>query len=187
MVPVVLALAVGLHDGIRRRLRRRARADRPRPSPRGAAGATPPAPAGQEFTESAGRASPAAAGRQQRRTGAGTPRRQALTSASPTPEADGRLLVRSTPAGALVFVDGQEYGLTPVAVRDLAHGGHRVRVVRDGYVAEERRVVITAVAAVAVADDRARAAGAAAPRARATAPTPPAARRARPRAASPAP
>ena len=66
--------------------------------------------------------------------------------------------MRSTPAGALVFVDGQEYGQTPVAVRDLSIGGHRVRVVRDGYVAEERRVVITAVAAVAVADDRARAA-----------------------------
>jgi serine/threonine protein kinase len=57
--------------------------------------------------------------------------------------APGRLLVRSTPAGARVLVDGREYGLTPVAVRDLARGTHRVRVARDGYVAEERRVVLT--------------------------------------------
>ena len=70
----------------------------------------------------------------------------------------GRLLVRSTPAGALVFVDGQEYGPTPVAMRDLAAGGHRVRVVRSGYVAAERRIVITAVATGTVADHRARAA-----------------------------
>jgi hypothetical protein len=43
-----------------------------------------------------------------------------------------------------VFVDGREYGQTPVAVRDLARGVHRVRVVRDGYAPAERRIVITA-------------------------------------------
>jgi len=56
----------------------------------------------------------------------------------------GRLLVRSTPAGAHVFVDGREAGRTPVAVRELANGEHRVRVVRDGYDTEERRVQISA-------------------------------------------
>ncbi len=57
---------------------------------------------------------------------------------------DGRLLVRSTPAGARVFVDGREEGRTPVAVRELARGEHRLRVVRDGYATEERRITITA-------------------------------------------
>jgi hypothetical protein len=54
------------------------------------------------------------------------------------------LLVRSTPAGASVSVDGKDYGRTPAAVRDLALGAHRVRVTRDGYTAAERRVVISA-------------------------------------------
>lgn len=55
----------------------------------------------------------------------------------------GRLLVRSTPAGARVSVDGRERGRTPVVVRDLERGAHRVRVERDGYATGERRVVIT--------------------------------------------
>jgi hypothetical protein len=59
------------------------------------------------------------------------------------PTAVGRLLVRSTPAGATVFVDGREHGRTPVAIRDLTRGTHRVRLVHDGYAPAERRVVIT--------------------------------------------
>jgi hypothetical protein len=51
--------------------------------------------------------------------------------------------VRSTPAGARVFVDGRDAGRTPVAVRDLARGEHRVRLMRDGYESEERRVMIS--------------------------------------------
>jgi hypothetical protein len=56
----------------------------------------------------------------------------------------GRLLVRSTPAGARVFVDGRDSGPTPVAVRDLAYGPHRVRIVLDGYDAIEQSVVFAA-------------------------------------------
>jgi eukaryotic-like serine/threonine-protein kinase len=56
----------------------------------------------------------------------------------------GRLLVRSTPAGARVFVDGRDRGRTPATVRDLARGAHRVRVVQEGYATEERRVVVSA-------------------------------------------
>jgi hypothetical protein len=56
----------------------------------------------------------------------------------------GRLQIRTTPAGARVFVDGDDYGLTPVAVRGLASGPHVVRFVRDGYAPVERRVLITA-------------------------------------------
>ena len=66
-------------------------------------------------------------------------------AAPPAGDTGGRLLVRSTPAGALVFVDGIEHGPTPVRrARLLAPGGHRVRVVREDYAAAERRVVITA-------------------------------------------
>jgi hypothetical protein len=55
----------------------------------------------------------------------------------------GRLLVRSTPAGARVFVDGRNRGRTPATVGDLAAGEHRVRVIRPGYIVEERRVVVS--------------------------------------------
>ncbi len=65
------------------------------------------------------------------------------TPAARAQAASGRLLVRSTPAGARVFVDGREGGHTPLAVRDLARGEHRVRIVHDGYAAEERRITIT--------------------------------------------
>src|SRR5439155_23677781 len=55
----------------------------------------------------------------------------------------GRLLVRSTPVGARVFVDGRDRGRTPATIRDLPRGAHRVRVVHDGYTTEERRVVFS--------------------------------------------
>jgi serine/threonine-protein kinase len=69
----------------------------------------------------------------------------ARSSASPTaPESpDGRLLVRSTPASARVKLDGRDVGVTPLALRELAFGTHTVRVARDGYRSEERRVVLS--------------------------------------------
>jgi hypothetical protein len=48
------------------------------------------------------------------------------------------------PAGARVFVDGRDHGRTPASLRDLPRGAHRVRLVREGYETEERRVVINA-------------------------------------------
>jgi serine/threonine-protein kinase len=51
--------------------------------------------------------------------------------------------VRSTPAGARVLLDGKNVGLTPLTLRDLEPGSHAVRIVRDGYVAVERRVALT--------------------------------------------
>jgi hypothetical protein len=42
-----------------------------------------------------------------------------------------------------VSIDGKDYGVTPAAVGDLARGTHRVKITREGYVPEERRVVIT--------------------------------------------
>jgi len=55
----------------------------------------------------------------------------------------GRILVRSTPAGAAVAIDGQAVGSTPLTTRELEAGTHVVRVSRDGYAAEQRRVTIT--------------------------------------------
>jgi serine/threonine protein kinase len=69
------------------------------------------------------------------------------TPAPPSPVAPlfaGRVLVRSTPSGARVFVDGHGGGETPTTVRDLARGTHQVRLVREGYTTVEQRVVITA-------------------------------------------
>jgi serine/threonine-protein kinase len=55
----------------------------------------------------------------------------------------GSVVVKSTPAGATVVVDGKDYGGTPLTVRDLAPGAHRVQVARDGFVTVDRRVTIT--------------------------------------------
>ncbi|MEO7134861.1 MAG: PEGA domain-containing protein, partial [Vicinamibacterales bacterium] len=59
------------------------------------------------------------------------------------PSNSGRLLVRSTPSGASVSVDGVEKGVTPLALRELANGAINVTVTRRGYIPETRKVVIT--------------------------------------------
>jgi serine/threonine protein kinase len=159
MAPMVLALAVGITIGF---VAGYGVGTRRPPAPTAAPVAEAPLapPAGQEFTESPVVSSPPPAAAAAPPTSAVAPPAAAAAAppltpptaaaspkpeaATPAPAAEGRLLVRSTPAGALVFVDGTEYGPTPVAVRALSPGGHRVRVVRPGYAAAERRVVITA-------------------------------------------
>lgn len=81
----------------------------------------------------------------------------------------GRLLVRSTPSGASVEVDGAARGLTPLALRDLALGSRTIAVARRGYIAEQRRVVLTRARPSRSLEIRLTAAAAAAPR-----PNPPA-------------
>ncbi len=63
--------------------------------------------------------------------------------AEPPPEKAGRLLVRSTPGGASVEVDGVDRGVTPLALRDLDLGPRTVTVTRRGYLTEEHRIVLT--------------------------------------------
>ncbi len=55
----------------------------------------------------------------------------------------GRILVRSTPSGASVSVDGVARGVTPLALRDLDVGTRNVTIARRGYLPETRTVLIT--------------------------------------------
>jgi serine/threonine-protein kinase len=84
--------------------------------------------------------------------------------APPAVARTGRLTVRTTPAGARVLIDGRDVGKTPLTVPSVARGAHTVRVTRDGYAAQERRVNITAAQPAATLTLRL---------ARAAAPTPP--------------
>jgi hypothetical protein len=66
---------------------------------------------------------------------------QTLTggAGSPTPTASGQtrgygsLSVTTTPAGALVYVDGSMMGITPATIPLLAEGPHSITLVMDGY------------------------------------------------------
>jgi hypothetical protein len=71
------------------------------------------------------------------------PAKQEVTTPAAPAVFDGRVVVRSTPAGARVFVDGRDRGQTPATIGELSRGEHRIRVVRDGYTAAERRVVLS--------------------------------------------
>jgi hypothetical protein len=55
----------------------------------------------------------------------------------------GRLLVRSTPAGAAVAVDGVAKGVTPLAIRDLDLGSRDITLTHRGYDTEARRIVLS--------------------------------------------
>jgi len=80
----------------------------------------------------------------------------------------GRLLVRSTPSGASVSVDGVAKGVTPLALRELANGTINVTVARRGYLPETRRVVITSARPARSLDVRLTAEAAAPPASAAT-------------------
>ena len=151
--PLVLALVVGIAIGFAGGF-----VVGSREQPGQVAAALAPAAIGKEFTESAvTAASEKSEVRSQKSEVEGAKQEppQAVAAKAETrplksevsnlkSQADvGRLVVRSRPAGARVSVDGKDYGTTPATVRDLARGAHRVRVVHDGYGAEERRVVIT--------------------------------------------
>jgi hypothetical protein len=56
----------------------------------------------------------------------------------------GTVTVGSEPAGAVVYMDGQFAGRTPVTVERVPAGDHRVRVVKDGFLENGRIVAVTA-------------------------------------------
>jgi serine/threonine protein kinase len=76
--------------------------------------------------------------------GSPEPARQSPNANPATLGPQGRLLVRSVPAGARVLVDGAPRGETPVAVRGLELGPHTVVVTAPGYAEWEDRVTLTA-------------------------------------------
>lgn len=55
----------------------------------------------------------------------------------------GRLAFTSTPAGARVVVDGEEFGLTPLENIELAAGPHQLQVLAERYLPWERAVEVT--------------------------------------------
>lgn len=96
-----------------------------------------------------------------------TPARQAPkapVALEAAPVNAGRLLIRSTPSGASVEIDGVPHGTTPVALRDIELGARTITVSRRGYIAEEHRVVLTAARPSRSLELRLTAAAAAAPR-----------------------
>lgn len=54
----------------------------------------------------------------------------------------GNLVIKTTPSGAVVFVDGKQRGLSTVSLGDLRSGGHQVRVVKDGYSESAQQVEV---------------------------------------------
>lgn len=109
----------------------------------------PPAPVAATPSPSAPPASASAPteSSEPRRTSPPAPGSEAppVPKASPAPKApvtSGRLLVRSTPSGASVEVDGVARGVTPLALT-LELGTREITVTRRGYVPERSRVVLT--------------------------------------------
>ncbi len=102
----------------------------PLPAARDAAAS--PLPAARDAVASPSPAAPAAA-----------PARAAETPAA------GWLLVRTTPPGASVLVDGVDRGQTPMSLRDVAYGTHRVEIRTSGYEPETHEVSLSASATVA--------------------------------------
>lgn len=90
--------------------------------------------------------------------------------AKPAPAVtEGRISVRTVPPRAEITVDGESAGMSPRVLRNLPFGAHVVRVTLSGYVAQERKVTMTAARPVLRIDITLRKAVAAKPPASGTA------------------
>jgi serine/threonine-protein kinase len=149
--PLALALIVGIALGFGAGYgvgRRDGVVTTAAPSPTPSVPPPQPTPPGREFTDTAVAESPkptptpAPEVRSQPNAtpGIGGPPKTGVAAVT---EEAGRLIVRSTPAGARVFLDGRDQGRTPATVRDVRRGAHRLRVVHEGYATEERRILMT--------------------------------------------
>jgi hypothetical protein len=56
----------------------------------------------------------------------------------------GQLHVRTSPPGAIIFVDGEQLGTSPIILSDLRSGSHQVRAAMPGYKGTIRNVRIIA-------------------------------------------
>jgi len=45
----------------------------------------------------------------------------------------GSLIVKTSPPGAVIFVDGKQRGITPLTIGELRSGGHQIKAVKEGY------------------------------------------------------
>ena len=61
-----------------------------------------------------------------------------------SPQPVGRLLVRSSPPGAQVAVNGEPRGATPLALSEVAYGSYTLRVSRSGYEPQVHELSISA-------------------------------------------
>ena len=59
------------------------------------------------------------------------------------PTANGRLLMRSTPPGVRVVVNGEARGTTPLALGDLSYGAYDIRFSLEGYESQNRRLELS--------------------------------------------
>jgi len=151
ILPLAGMLVIGLLVGFLAGYGLGSRERGPSPSAAGAeTAAAPDDPAGrdaaQPFSEAAveAPATPPAAG-----PPAGAPSPAPLPAPPPagTPapaDLSGvRLVVRSTPAGARVRVNGADRGVTPLTLRGLAFGSYGIEVRREGYRNASRQVALT--------------------------------------------
>lgn len=76
------------------------------------------------------------------------------TAAAPVAAPVGRLLVRSTPPGAQVAVNGEPRGTTPLALSDLSYADYDLTLTFGGYESQNRRVTISADDPIAALDTR---------------------------------
>jgi hypothetical protein len=71
---------------------------------------------------------------------------QPVAPAARAADVRGRIVVRSTPSGAIVTVDGRLHGETPITIRDLSLGAHTLQVARPGFVPRTEQVSLTRAA-----------------------------------------
>jgi serine/threonine protein kinase len=117
-------------------------------------------PEGSRPAETTGAATPGRSAPADRSGSAAPPRAVASAPAEPAPAPvprRGRLIVRSTPPGARVAIDEVVRGITPLDLPNLALGSYTIRVSRQGYEDQTRRVSLTARAPAATSAFRLRA------------------------------
>ena len=115
------------------------------PPPAAAPSASPP-PAAAPSASRPPAAAPAASRPPAAVPAASPPPANAVPPAAPeTPPAGfGRVLIRTTPAGALVTLDGRPRGAAPLSLGDVSPGTHRLGIAAPGYVSEEREITVSA-------------------------------------------
>jgi serine/threonine protein kinase len=70
------------------------------------------------------------------------PATQLVPESTPSPPIEGSLSLETTPAGATVIVDGSITKTSPAIFSNLAVGKHRLQIVLEGYVTENKEVEI---------------------------------------------